>query len=95
MLLASLSPGDAITFTGVPAEDLTYMDHLDNSTTGAVARSWTLAVGNYTIVLGSNSPSATSPPRQGFAALFATPEPGRATLVLFAAMSGLMRRRRR
>jgi len=57
------------------AEDLSYLDHIDNSTSGTVTRSWTLPAGNYSLALGSNSPSDTSPPRQGFSFTFTTSAP--------------------
>jgi hypothetical protein len=51
------------------AEDLSYLDHLDNNTAAAVTRSWTLEPGFYTLVIGSNAP-ATNTNRQGFKAIF-------------------------
>jgi len=57
------------------AEDLSYLDHIDNSTAETVTRSWTLPAGNYSLALGSNSPSDTSPPRQGFSFSFTTSAP--------------------
>ena len=57
------------------AEDLSYLDHIDNSTAETVTRSWTLPAGNYSLALGSNSPSDTSPPRQGFSFTFTTSAP--------------------
>jgi len=57
------------------AEDLSYLDHIDNSTAETVTRSWTLPAGNYSLALGSNSPSDTSPPRQGFRFTFTTSAP--------------------
>ena len=75
------------------AEDLVYLDHLDNSTLTVVERTWSLPAGNYSIVLGSNAP-ATDPQRQGYRATLTTvPEPGSAALCLAAA--GLVLRRRR
>lgn len=47
------------------AEDLRYLDHLDNSTEEAIARTWRLPAGQYTLALGSNAP-ATNPNRQGY-----------------------------
>ncbi|MFZ4594756.1 MAG: immunoglobulin domain-containing protein, partial [Verrucomicrobiaceae bacterium] len=57
------------------AEDLSYLDHIDNTTAETVTRSWTLPAGNYSLALGSNSPSDTSPPRQGFSFTFTTSAP--------------------
>ena len=63
------------------AEDLAYRDHIDNTTATIITRSWILPAGNYTIVLGSNSPSETSPPRQGFSFTFTTAQTAAADLV--------------
>ncbi len=63
------------------AEDLAYRDHIDNTTATTITRSWILPAGNYTIVLGSNSPSETSPPRQGFSFTFTTAQTAAADLV--------------
>jgi hypothetical protein len=60
------------------AEDLTYMDHVDNSTRSRINRSWTLPPGNYTIALGSNAP-ATNSNRQGFRYSFTSRAPVLAT----------------
>jgi hypothetical protein len=54
------------------AEDLEYRDHIENSTEGTITRSWVLPAGQYTMALGSNSPSLTSPPRQGYQIEFKT-----------------------
>lgn len=76
------------------AEDLTYLDHLDNSTLTAVERTWTLAAGQYTIVLGSNAP-ATDAERQGYLATLATvPEPSSSLLVGITGIGLVLRRRR-
>ncbi len=56
------------------AEDLTYMDHVDNSTRSRISRAWTLPPGSYTIALGSNAP-ATNPNRQGFRYSYTTRAP--------------------
>lgn len=47
------------------AEDLTYVDHYDNSSQTGITRSYSLAPGYYTFALGSNAP-ATNARRQGF-----------------------------
>lgn len=47
------------------APGLSYMDHLDNSSSETITRTWTLAPGYYTFALGSNAP-ATNSNRQGF-----------------------------
>lgn len=57
------------------AEDISYMDHLANTTQTSITRSWTLPVGNYTLALGSNSPSVTNPPRQGYSFTYTTSAP--------------------
>ena len=57
------------------AEDISYMDHLANSTAHSITRSWTLPAGNYTMALGSNSPSLTNPPRQGYSVTYTTSAP--------------------
>ena len=54
------------------AEDMEYRDHIENSTEGTITRSWVLPAGQYTMALGSNSPSLTSPPRQGYQIEFKT-----------------------
>lgn len=56
------------------AEDLSYLDHLDNSTQNSITRSWTLPAGRYTFVLGSNAP-ATNSNRQGFSFSYSTSAP--------------------
>lgn len=53
------------------AEDLQYVDHVDNSTATTITRSWILPAGNYTLALGSNAP-ATNTNRQGFSFTFST-----------------------
>ena len=76
------------------AEDLVYLDHIDNSTETFAERTWTLPAGDYSIVVGSNAP-ATDPSRQGYRATFTTvPEPGSA-LMLLAGLATLSVRRRR
>jgi hypothetical protein len=57
------------------AEDISYMDHYANSTAHSITRSWTLPAGNYTMALGSNSPSLTNPPRQGYSFTYTTSAP--------------------
>lgn len=79
------------------AEDLTFIGLRENTTLDTVSATWTLAAGKYSIVMGSNAPSALSPPRQGYAASFTTtavPEPG-SVLLGVAALGGLVFRRRR
>jgi hypothetical protein len=56
------------------AEDLTYLDHFNNSTAETITRSYTLAPGYYTFVLGSNAP-ATNTNRQGFRFSWTTSTP--------------------
>ena len=53
------------------AEDLRYLDHVDNSTGDHITRTWRLPPGEYTLALGSNAP-ATNPNRQGYKATFHT-----------------------
>jgi hypothetical protein len=79
------------------AEDLTYIGHKENTTLDTVTATWTLAAGRYSVILGSNAPSALSPPRQGYAASFTTsavPEPSSLVLTT-TALCGLIFRRRR
>ena len=77
------------------AEDLVYFGHIANNTLTSISGTWDLPAGQYTLVFGSNAPSASNPPRQGYQASFSTspiPEPG--SLVLFGiAALGLVRRR--
>ena len=54
------------------AEDVTYLDHLDNSTSHKVTRIWSLPAGHYTINLGGNSPATIAEGRQGYLATFTT-----------------------
>jgi hypothetical protein len=58
------------------AEDLSYIDHYDNSHATSITRSWTLPAGHYSFALGSNSPSESTPPRQGFRFSYTTSAPG-------------------
>lgn len=48
------------------AEDLAYMDHINNSTESTISRTWFLPAGKYSVAMGGNAPSETAPPRQGF-----------------------------
>jgi hypothetical protein len=57
------------------AEDLAYLDHIDNSTEETITRSWVLPAGNFTLALGSNAP-ANDTNRQGFSIVFATATAG-------------------
>lgn len=76
------------------AEDVIYLDHLDNSALPFATRSLFLPAGNYTIALGSNAP-ATDTNRQGYLATLTTiPEPESALLAA-ACMAGLLHLRRR
>jgi hypothetical protein len=79
------------------AEDLSFIGMVDNNSETSATYTVDLAAGNYTIVLGSNAPSTSNPPRQGFRASFATtavPEPSSALLaVLAAGFLGIRRRR--
>jgi len=54
------------------AEDVTYMDHLDNSKLRQVSRTWSLPAGRYTVNLGGNSPATLAEGRQGIRATFST-----------------------
>ncbi len=54
------------------AEDVTYLDHLNNSTEHVATRTWTLPAGRYTINLGGNSPATIAEGRQGYLATFTT-----------------------
>jgi hypothetical protein len=76
------------------AEDLTYIDHFDNSTATFIERTYSLGTGNYTLALGSNAP-ATDPARQGYRFTMTTvPEPSAAILSSLAALLFLSRRNR-
>jgi hypothetical protein len=79
------------------AEDLSFIGLKENSTLNTVSATWTLPVGKYSVVMGSNAPSALSLPRQGYAATFTTtaiPEPS-SVLLSAAALGGWLLRRRR
>ena len=54
------------------AEDVVYLDHLDNASVHQVARTWSLPAGAYTVNLGGNSPATIAEGRQGYRATFAT-----------------------
>ena len=54
------------------AEDVTYLDHLDNSTAHSATRTWVLPAGHYIINLGGNSPVTLAEGRQGLKATFST-----------------------
>ena len=78
------------------AEDLTYLAHLTTTTDHSITGTWTLAAGQYTLALGSNSPAIANPPRQGYTAIFNTvpvPEPAMTGLLLLTCL-GLLRRQR-
>lgn len=53
------------------AEDVEYIDHVDNSTEETITRTWFLPAGDYTFALGSNAP-ATNTNRQGYSITFNT-----------------------
>ncbi|WP_035601199.1 hypothetical protein [Haloferula sp. BvORR071] len=77
------------------AEDLTFVGLKENSTQSFAEATWFLPAGTYTLVMGSNAPSESNPPRQGFKATFTTaPEPSSALLGAFAAGLLVIRRRR-
>jgi hypothetical protein len=76
------------------AEDLSFIGLKENSTDSSAEATWYLPAGTYTLAMGSNAPSSSNPPRQGFKATFSTiPEPSSALLGLLA--TGLLIRRRR
>lgn len=77
------------------AEDLTYIGHVFNDSAESVTRSWFLPAGQYTLAIGGNAASDTSPPRQGYRALLTTavPEPGSLSLLALAAIPAMRRRR--
>jgi len=77
------------------AEDLSFIGMLDNSSQNAGEATWYLEAGTYTLAMGSNAPSDSNPPRQGFKASFTTvPEPSSALLGAFASGLLVLRRRR-
>ncbi|MFO1461473.1 MAG: hypothetical protein U1G08_18980 [Verrucomicrobiota bacterium] len=57
------------------AEDVTYLDHVDNATEHRVTRTWTLPAGHYTVALGGNSPATVAEGSQGYRAVFGTTPP--------------------
>jgi hypothetical protein len=78
---------------------LTYIDSQSNTTQQSVTYSRWLEAGEYTLVIGSNDPAATSNPnRQGYQVAFsnptAVPEPTSALLALTGAVGLLARRRK-
>ena len=76
-------------------EDLIYLDHLANSTLPSVQRSWNLAAGKYTLVIGSNAPSTTKPDPQGYRLTLATvPETAGMSAAALAPAGMALRRRR-
>jgi hypothetical protein len=76
------------------AEDLNFIGLKENNSESFAEATWYLAAGTYTLAMGSNAPSTSNPPRQGFSATFSTiPEPSSALLGLLA--TGLLVRRRR
>ena len=79
------------------AEDLTFIGLRENATLDTVSATWALAAGKYSIAMGGNAPSSTSPPRQGYSATFTTtavPELSNHLLGL-ASLAGILLRRRR
>jgi hypothetical protein len=54
------------------AEDVTYLDHVENSVAHELTRTWVLGAGKYTVNLGGNSPATLAEGRQGYVAVFAT-----------------------
>lgn len=53
------------------AEDIRYVDHVDNSTADKITRTWRLPAGEYSLALGSNAP-ANNALRQGYKATYKT-----------------------
>ncbi len=53
------------------AEDVQYLDHLENTNTHSATRTWLLPAGQYTINLGGNSPAIVAEGQQGYIAIFA------------------------
>ncbi|MBL9127824.1 MAG: hypothetical protein JNL97_09265, partial [Verrucomicrobiales bacterium] len=54
------------------AEDVTYLDHLENGTAHEATRTWVLEAGRYTLSLGGNSPATLAEGRQGYRATLTT-----------------------
>lgn len=54
------------------AEDVRYVDHVENAATHETTRTWVLAAGKYTVNLGGNSPATLAEGRQGYQAVFST-----------------------
>jgi len=57
------------------AEDIRYLDHVDNSTSARITRTWRLPAGDYSFAIGSNA-AATNALRQGYKATFSTKAAG-------------------
>ena len=53
------------------AEDLTYLDHLENNSKSFVQQTWYLEAGDYTVALGSNA-DANDTDRQGYKTVITT-----------------------
>lgn len=53
------------------AEDIRYLDHVDNSKAETITRTWRLPAGEYTFALGSNA-DTTNANRQGYKATYTT-----------------------
>jgi|GEM_PF-762342 len=53
------------------AEDIRYVDHVDNSTADKITRTWRLPAGDYSVAMGSNAP-ANNTLRQGYKATYNT-----------------------
>ena len=77
------------------AEDITFIGLKENNTEHFAEATFLLTAGNYSLVLGSNAPSESNPPRQGYLATITTiPEPSTA-LLGFIALGAMSLRRRR
>ncbi len=78
------------------AEKLSYLGHVFNDSAETVTGSWVVPAGQYTLAIGGNAPSDTSPPRQGYRVLLTTtpvPEPAGVALLGLAVLPALRRRR--
>jgi hypothetical protein len=80
------------------AEDVQYFAHLEPNGTHTIEATFLMDAGDYTLVFGGKSPSASPEPRQGYEATLTSspvPEPGTALAAMLGGGAVLARRRAR